>query len=753
MFSVTGKNAFKPARFRMQPRPIASRQEIQPDQRVAAISLNGTVRKVDRSNRPLAADAQAAGGSKTMNIRRPHEPVKIALTGENLINDPVLNKGTAFSETERNLFDLNGLLPPLVGTMDDQVARRMKMLRSFHSDLQRYAFLRELQDTNETLFYAVLTNHLQELLPIVYAPTVGEACQRFSDIWRKPRGIFLSYPCRGRIRDLLADPRYDKVRVVVATDGEQVLGLGDQGAGGMGLSIGKAIVHTACAGIPPHEVLPIVLDVGTNNEERLSDPLYVGWRHSRIRGDDYDAFIEEFVTAISERWPDAILQWGDFSSTTASALLRRYRDRLCTFNDDLQSAAATASATVMAAVKTKGEALQDQRIVLFGAGKGCSVGKMILELMVEDGLPIAEARKRFFAIDERGLLLAETPNTMPSQAFLLQPKADLARWSLQTPGRISLLDVVHNVKPTVLIGTSGLAGAFDEDVVRCMASNTRRPIILPLSSQASKSEATPADLIAWTEGRALVATGSPFAPALWKGRMVEIDQIDSCYIFPGMALGILACGARRASDAMFRVAARAVAEFAAVKTDECRLLPSKTSLRSLAVAVAKAVGRQAQADGLAGACSPDILDSFIESYRWDPCYRQYEKIQLIDDHGDGPSRSSPLRGGLAPWQLRRAIDHLTQNLADGVCLSELAEQVGLSQAHFSRQFKISTGLPPHRYKLATRIERAKQLLLHGDLSLKEIALSCGFFDQGHLSKAFRRMAGLSPRAWQRDNRP
>jgi malate dehydrogenase (oxaloacetate-decarboxylating) len=689
-----------------------------------------------------------------MSIRKPREPVKVTLTGQSLINDPVLNKGTAFTEIERNLFCLNGLLPPLVGTLDDQIARRMKMLRGLPTDLQRYAFLRELQDTNETLFYAVLQRHFEELLPIVYTPTVGEACERFSDIWRKPRGVFLSYADRGRIRNILADPRYDKVRVIVVTDGERTLGLGDQGAGGMGISIGKTVLYTACGGIPPDETLPIVLDVGTDNKQRLNDPLYVGWKHARIRGDDYDAFVEEFVSAVSERWPDALLQWEDFVGTNASRLLVRYRDRLCTFNDDLQSTAAVVGATLIAAVEVKTQPLCDQRIVLFGAGSaGCGIGKLLLELMIEDGLTEGEARKRFFALDRQGLLLVETPDTTPAQTPFLQAKAAVAGWSLETPGRISLLDVIRHAKPTVLIGTSGLANAFDEEVVRTMAAYVDRPIILPLSNPTSNSEAAPRDLIAWTDGRALIATGSPFAPVLRSGRMIEIDQTNSCYIFPGVGLGILASGARRVSDAMFRVASRTVAELSpAAGGENDRLLPLQSALRSTAISVAKAVARQAQIEGHADACPPGILDSVIETYCWEPRYREYEVIELVRDRNGGPFRSSPHRGGLAPWQLRRILDHLDRNLANDVCLSELAALVGLSQAHFSRQFKISTGLPPHRYRLAIRIERAKQQLLQGDLSLKEIALRCGFFDQGHLSKAFRRIVGVSPGTWQRDNR-
>ena len=558
-------------------------------------------------------------------------PIETDLMGYDLINTPALNKGTAFTEEERDVFRLHGLLPPHVGGLDDQVARRMKVLRAFRTDFERYAFLRELQDSNETLFYAVLARHIEELLPIVYTPTVGEGCQRFSEIWRKPRGVFLSYPNRDRIRDILADPRYDRVRVIVVTDGERILGLGDQGAGGMGISIGKLALYTACAGIPPDETLPIVLDVGTNNQERLDDPIYIGWRHSRVAGADYDAFIEAFVAAVHDRWPHVLLQWEDFAGTNAVRLLDRYRDRLCTFNDDIQSTAAIAAATLMTAVKVTGQALADQRIALFGAGAaGCGIAALLLRAMVEAGLTEAEARRRFFAVDRGGLLLERTPNTTPAQGPFLQPDDSVSGWTLEKPGEISLLDVVRNARPTVLIGVSGQAGAFTEVVVRTMSEQVERPIIFPLSNPTAHSEATAENLVAWTGGRALIGAGSPFAPVPWEGRMIAIDQTNNSYIFPGMGLGILVSGARRVSDAMFMAAAKAVAEISSAgAVSEGRLLPPIDQLRAVALTVGKAVARQAQAEGLADPCEESALDDRIEDYVWEPRYPRYVRRAAV----------------------------------------------------------------------------------------------------------------------------
>jgi malate dehydrogenase (oxaloacetate-decarboxylating) len=544
--------------------------------------------------------------------------VETHLTGMDLLARPMLNKGTAFSEAERDLFQLHGLLPPHVGTLDQQVSRRLRALRACDNDLERYAFMRDLQDVNETLFYALLVRNAEELMPIVYTPTVGIGCQRFSEVWRRPRGLFLSYSNRNRIPEIFASPRYDHIRVIVVSDGERILGLGDQGAGGMGIPIGKLSLYTGCAGIHPDRTLPILLDVGTDNAERLADPLYVGWRQKRIRGDEYDAFVEAFVTAACARWPDVLLQWEDFAGHNAGRLLGRYRDRLCTFNDDIQGTAAVAFGTLLAAILVTGVPLTEQRIAIMGAGAaGCGIASLMLRALIEAGLPEAEARRRFYAIDRDGLLVEGMPVTPMQQPFV-QPRAAIADWHVQQP--IGLHDVVSHAKPTVLIGVSGQTGAFDERVVRTMAAHVERPVIFPLSNPNIRAEATPADLLAWTDGRALVGTGSPFAPV--NGR--PITQTNNSYIFPGIGLGVLAVSARRVSDAMIMAAARALAELTpAARDPDAPLLPPVSELRSVAVAVAMAVAKQAIAEGHAEPVTD--LPTRIDDQIWEPVYQEYRR--------------------------------------------------------------------------------------------------------------------------------
>ena len=555
-------------------------------------------------------------------------PVRIHLTGYDLVTKPMLNKGMAFSERERDVFRLHGLLPPHIGTLDEQIERRLRVMRAFNTDFERYAFLRDLQDTNETLFYAVLVRHFDELLPLVYTPTVGEGCQHFSEIWRKPRGLFLSYPNRHRIREILSDSRFDHVRVIVVSDGERILGLGDQGAGGMGIPIGKLSLYTGCAGIHPDLTLPILLDVGTNNHERLTNPLYIGWRHERVVGKEYDAFVEEFVSAVIERWPNVLLQWEDFAGSNASRLLDKYRDRLCTFNDDIQGTAAIAAGTLLAAINVTGIPLTEQRIAVLGAGSaGCGISSLLLRIMVDTGLSEEQARKAFFLVDRNGLLLEGMEGITPAQIPFVQQRDVVKDWSLSKTEQIGLFDVVSNAKPTVLIGVSGQTGAFTEPVVRAMAQNVKRPVIFPLSNPTSRSEATPQQLIEWTEGRALIGTGSPFAPVQWQDKRIDIDQTNNSYIFPGVGLGVLAAGARRVTDAMFVAAGKVVADMSPTVNDpRGRLLPPVDQLRAVSVAVARAVAIQAQADGVADACDEAMLDKRIQAIVWEPRYRPYELV-------------------------------------------------------------------------------------------------------------------------------
>jgi malate dehydrogenase (oxaloacetate-decarboxylating) len=563
---------------------------------------------------PETMDAQCEDGLDT------------PLSGIDLINDPMLNKGTAFNEQERTEFSLHGLLPPHVGTLDDQTSRRLKALAGFTAPFQKYAFLRDLQDTNETLFYSVLTHNFEELLPLVYTPTVGEGCQRFSEIWRKPRGLFLSYPNQSRIPSILAHPRYDRVRVIVVSDGERVLGLGDQGAGGMGIPIGKLALYTACAGIHPRRTLPMLLDLGTDNVERRTDPLYIGWRHERIRGDAYDEFVDAFVTAVNERWPDVLLQWEDFSGANASRLLDRYRDRLCTFNDDIQGTAAVAAGTLLAAAHATGLPLSEQRIAVLGAGSaGCGISALLMRAMEHLGLRASEARRRFYLVDRCGLLLEGMTGLRPAQESFTQPRDAVAGWVVESPDRIGLLDVIQNARPTALLGVSGQAGAFTEEIVRAMARQTPRPIICPLSNPTSRAEATPADILRWTEGRSIVGTGSPFASFEFEGRVVPVDQINNSYIFPGLGLGVLSANARRVTDGMFMSAAVALAALTPAREGSTRLLPPMNTIRSVSYEVAKAVSRQAQEDGVAPPCDDEKLERRIRSNMWEPVYCRYRR--------------------------------------------------------------------------------------------------------------------------------
>jgi malate dehydrogenase (oxaloacetate-decarboxylating) len=525
-----------------------------------------------------------------------------------LLADPLTNKGTAFTEEERDRFGLHGLLPPHVGTLDSQIARRRAALDALPDDFARYLFLRELQDANEVLFHALVQSDLPRMLPLVYTPTVGEGCQRFSEHWRRTRGLFLSWPNRHRIADILADPALDRVKVIVVSDGERILGLGDQGAGGMGIPIGKLALYTACAGIHPGEVLPILLDLGTDNAALRDDPLYVGWRAPRVRGADYDAFVETFVEAVAARWPDVLLQWEDFAGHNAHRLLARYRDRLPSFNDDIQGTAATATGTLLSAVAKTGAALSDQRIMLVGAGAaGTGIAELLVAAMVADGTPEAAARRRIWAVDRDGLVLARQPGLTAQQAALARDAGEIAGWSLAAPGRASAEEVARHVRPTVLIGTSGQAGAFGEPLVRAVAAGTERPVIFPLSNPITRSEAHPADLLTWTDGRALVGTGSPFG-------VPGVAQVNNVYVFPGVGLGAIASRAQRVTDAMFLAAARELGRLGAASDG---LLPPITDLRAIAVAIARAVGRQAWADGVADHDGAAVVDGLMWEARYD----------------------------------------------------------------------------------------------------------------------------------------
>jgi malate dehydrogenase (oxaloacetate-decarboxylating) len=560
--------------------------------------------------------------------------ISTSLSGLDLLMNPRLNKGTAFTEAERDTFDLHGLLPPHVGTLESQRERRKRVLDSRPTAFGKYSNMRDLQDNNETLFYSLIAHNTEELLPIVYTPAVGEGCQRFSEIWRKPRGLFLSYPDKGRIDQILASPRYDSVRCIVVSDGERILGLGDQGAGGMGIPIGKMALYTALGGIPPEDCLPVLLDVGTDNEALLNDPIYIGWEHKRIRGQEYDDFVEAFVSAVERRWPHILLQWEDFAGSNAARLLDRYRDRLCTFNDDIQGTAAVTTATLLAGVNATGIPLGQQTIAMFGSGSaGIGIVNLLITAMKEEGLSEEQARKRIYAFNRYGLIVEGGQGIRPEQEPLARKREDVAGWKLSTPdsgNAISLFDVVRNAGITVLAGVSAQAGAFSEEIVREMARHTPHPVIFPLSNPTSVAEATPADLLRWTDGRAIVGTGSPFAPVEVNGKLVRIAQVNNSYIFPGLALGILVSRARRVTDAMVMSAAKALASLSPARTDKnAPLLPPMSESRKVSRAVAEAVGRQAIADGVANAVDEALFDEELSAYVWEPVYLPYERIEEI----------------------------------------------------------------------------------------------------------------------------
>jgi malate dehydrogenase (oxaloacetate-decarboxylating) len=556
--------------------------------------------------------------------------IRTNLSGLDLLHNPRLNKGTAFSAAERDAFGLHGLLPPNVTTMAEQRERRLRVLASRDTAFGKYSNMRDLQDNCEVLFYSLIAHHVEELLPVVYTPAVGEGCQRFSEIYRKPRGLFLSYENRHRMEQILADPAYDEVRCIVVSDGERILGLGDQGAGGMGIPIGKMALYTALGGIPPEQCLPILLDVGTDNEALLADPIYIGCQHKRIRGAEYDAFIERFVTAVQKRWPHILLQWEDFAGVNAARLLERYRDRLCTFNDDIQGTAAVTTGTLLAAVHATGIPLKEQIIAMFGAGSaGIGIIDLLIAAMKEEGLSEAEARQRIYAFNRHGLLIEGCEGIKPGQENLLRKREDVAGWKLSGDGPISLLDVVRNAKVTVLAGVSAQAGSFTEEIVREMARHTARPVIFPLSNPTSKAEAVPADLMRWTENRALVGTGSPFPPVAVDGRMVRIAQINNSYIFPGLALGILVSKARRVTDSMIMAAAKTLASLSPTREDPAApLLPPIGDSRAVGLVVGEAVARQAIADGVAEFQEPFTLQQQLKDYVWEPEYVPYERHNL-----------------------------------------------------------------------------------------------------------------------------
>ncbi|ARG96602.1 NAD-dependent malic enzyme [Legionella micdadei] len=550
---------------------------------------------------------------------------EVSTSDYKLILNPLLNKGTGFSNKEREHFKLFGLLPPEESTIVEQRNRSYKAFKSKETDLDKYIYLRDLQDSNETLYYSLLCEHITEMMPIVYTPTVGDACTNFSHIYRRPRGIFVAYPYRDRIDQILANPRFDQVKAIVVSDGERILGLGDQGAGGMGIPIGKLALYCACSGIHPSATLPVLLDTGTNNPELIKDPLYLGWRHERVRGKDYDDFVDAFVIALKKRFPHILLQWEDFALQNATRLLEKYRDQLCTFNDDVQGTAAIATGTLFAAVQVTGIPLTEQRIVILGAGTaGCGIAELIVHAMMEDGLSEQEARDHIFMVDRDGLLIEGMKNLLPFQQKLLKSKDIVANWHLENSNIISLKDVIKNLHPNALLGVSGQPGLFTEDLIREMAAHVKQPIIMPLSNPITHSEAKPSDLMIWTDNRAVIGTGSPFGNIVKNGQLFRVDQTNNVYIFPGMGLGLIAGKVKKVTDKMFMAAAKALADCSPAKGDpNANLLPPLTQVRDISFKVATAVLKEAIKSDLADDLSDQEIEECIQRHVWKPEYVPY----------------------------------------------------------------------------------------------------------------------------------
>ncbi|NGX45974.1 MAG: NAD-dependent malic enzyme [Chlamydiae bacterium] len=549
---------------------------------------------------------------------------KTDLTARQILEDPLFNKGTAFTEEERQELGLTGLLPFHVSTIEEQLERRYANFLAQPNEMAKFTFLSALQNRNETLFYRLVSKYVNEMVPLIYTPTVGDVSINYSMLYHEQRGLYISYPHRDRIEEIVNNfPRQD-IDVIVVTDGERILGLGDLGVGGMAIPVGKLALYTLFGGIHPAKTLPIVLDVGTNNQKMLEDPLYIGWRNSRIDGKEYNDFIDAFVSAIKKRYPEVLFQWEDFAKPHARPLLDRYRKSLCSFNDDIQGTASVALAAAYSAIRLSGTKLKDQRIVLLGGGSaGIGICTKILQAIVDEGeLSEEEARRLFYVVDRSGLLHTGLSGLDTAQKPFAQPKGKLNDWKVQDKNKISLLEVVQNAHPTILIGVSTSQGAFTEEIVKTMAQHTKRPVIFPLSNPTIKCEAHPSDLIKWTNGEAIIATGSPFDPVAYEGNLYHIAQCNNVYVFPGIGLGLIACKASYASDQVFIQAAKVLSTYSPMLKDPYSpLFPTLDVLRKvtreIGITVAKTVIEEgnAQIEG-----DPEQL---VDAVIWHPEYPIY----------------------------------------------------------------------------------------------------------------------------------
>ncbi len=542
--------------------------------------------------------------------------------GDELLGLAFLNKGTAFTDHERDELDLHGLLPPIVSTLEQQLNRTYENFQAESTQLEKFMYLASLCDRNETLYYRLCHERIDEMMPIVYTPVVGEACQKFSHIYRRKRGLYIGYNRRHQIEKILSNYHTRNPSVIVVTDGERILGLGDQGAGGMGIPIGKLCLYTLCAGISPYSTLPIMLDVGTNNEERLKDPLYLGLRQKRVRGDEYQDFIDRFVAAVKKVFPGVLLQWEDFLKENAIKQLDRFRDQLLTFNDDIQGTAAVVLAGIYGAMKLNRQSIRDQRVVFAGAGASAhGIASLFVAALVDEGVPPEEARKRVWTCDTRGLVVTDRPGLEGFKALYARDRAELSSWRCEDRARITLEETIANAKPSILLGVSATPGTFSEQAVTLMAKLNERPLVFPLSNPTSKCECTAQDALRWSGGRAIVATGSPFAPVAYGGKTYRIGQCNNAFVFPGIGLGVCVARAQHINDGMFLAAAKALSgHVTAEDLAESAVYPKLSRIRDCSHSVACAVIRRAVKDGHADAGVLTRLEEMVSRAMWFPEY-------------------------------------------------------------------------------------------------------------------------------------
>lgn len=556
------------------------------------------------------------------------EVLETSLSGKPLLTIPQLNKGTAFSESERHTFNLTGKLPVRIETLDEQVMRAYQQYSLFQSNLQKNIYLTVLQNTNQILFYGLVKRHLSEMIPVIYTPIVGTRVKEYSREFRQARGLYITYTDQDKIEEILDNRTNPEIDLIVVTDGERVLGIGDQGIGAMDIPVAKLMVYTLCGAIDPNRTLPILLDVGTNNQELLDDPLYLGIRHKRISGKAYDDFITAFVTAVKRKLPKVYLHWEDFGRENANRNLHRFRDEICSFNDDIQGTGVVTLAALLAAVRANHSTLKEQRIVIFGAGSaGTGVADQIYAAMLRNGLTEQEARACFWLVDKAGLLTETIDFLTPQQRPYIRTMEEIKKWQVKNPNAITFAEVINNVKPTILIGASALSGAFTQEIVQAMAKYVEKPIIFPLSNPTEKAEATPADLIEWTDGKALIATGSPFPPVTYKEKTFHISQCNNAFAFPGIGLGTISTKAKKVSDNMLWKAADALSQATLVfdENNNNALLPSIENVDKVALHIAHAVAQEAVKEGLATLKEP--IENLIELNHWEPRYLPYRLVK------------------------------------------------------------------------------------------------------------------------------